>query len=116
MAFSLSNHLAQTPHGHPTSAQAIVRISGEIDIATAAELTDYVQQLLDTQGPTTLSLDVADVTFIDSSGLGALVATRNTTDRRGVTLELISPSEPVRRLLELTSLDDVFPVAQASGA
>lgn len=115
MAFSLSNHTDQDgPRLTDSAGAAVIRISGDVDIATAPELSDHVRKLLRDPGLCSLRLDVRDVTFIDSTGLGALVAARNASEARGVRLELLSPSEPVLRLLRLTSLDEVFLVGEPS--
>ncbi|MFG3229950.1 STAS domain-containing protein [Kitasatospora sp. NPDC048194] len=55
--------------------------------------------------PPMLLLDLHDVTFIDSSGLNALLLARIQADRQGTTVHLARPSERVARLLELTGAE-----------
>ncbi|MGN6160841.1 MAG: STAS domain-containing protein, partial [Marmoricola sp.] len=55
--------------------------------------------------------DLAGVTFIDSSGLGALVQIQKSARDKGVSLVLTRSSAPTRRLLELTGLQHVFTIA-----
>ena len=57
-----------------------------------------------------LTLDLADVGFIDSTGLGMLVAIRNQCLERNIALLLQRPSPTVRRLLQISTLDTVFTI------
>jgi len=55
-----------------------------------------------------LRIDVSDLGFIDSYGLGALVSARNSAAAKGVTMTLAEPSPPVRKAIEVTGLGHVF--------
>ena len=55
-----------------------------------------------------IGLDLGDVTFIDSSGLGVLVRLRKEADAQSKPFSLVNVSPSVERLLEVTGLDDVF--------
>ncbi|WP_329493011.1 STAS domain-containing protein [Kitasatospora herbaricolor] len=55
-------------------------------------------------------IDLAGVTFCDSSGLDALLGARIETGRQGLTLDLARPAHAVARLLEITGADKVFPI------
>ena len=80
-------------------------LDGELDMADTETLTRAVTSL--TADPGDLILDVRALTFIDSSGLLALL---HTADRmRDGRLVLRKPSEPVRRVLELVELTTVSP-------
>ena len=52
-------------------------VAGEVDVSTAAELTAAGEQALSAPGCRGLRVDLADVSFLDSTGLGALVGLRN---------------------------------------
>jgi anti-sigma B factor antagonist len=82
-------------------------ISGELDVATAAELRGAGEQAI-AAGSQTLVLDLSDVTFLDSSGLGALIAIRNASLAAGCALVLLHPSDRVNKVLELSGLTGVF--------
>lgn len=89
---------------------AEVVASGEIDLASSPELRRELQGLLD-DGARHLVLDLADVTFIDSSGLGVLVgALKRVNELEGATFELRSLHGPVRKVFEITGLDEIFSV------
>ena len=86
----------------------VVRLIGEIDMATAPTLQRYLELV-----PTVRVLDVRAVTFIDSSGLSVLL--RAHRDRPGSEpLILRSPTSAVCRVLEITGLIDVFRVDPGS--
>ena len=86
-------------------------LSGEIDIASADDLRAAGARALGSLGSQdTLAVDMSDVTFIDSSGLGALVSIRNAADAsdQSISLRIVSPT--IIRLFELTGLRDSFTI------
>ena len=90
----------------PRSTELV--ISGEIDLAVADELLETANAALAGSTCDELVLDLSEVSFIDSTGLGTLVAIRNATLDQAVTLRLRDATPPVRRLLKITNLDSVF--------
>jgi anti-anti-sigma factor len=90
-----------------TTAPHLV-LSGEIDLAVAPRLEASGRELVATVAPGRLELDLGDVTFIDSSGLGALIALRNVAREHGCTLVLVRVSPVVSRFFELAGLKDSF--------
>jgi anti-sigma B factor antagonist len=85
----------------------LVTAAGALDLLTAPQLADALQPLLDTGGRTVL-VDLSAVTFLDSTGLTCLIAAYRTTRNTGARLALIAPSPPVRRMLDLTGVDQVL--------
>jgi anti-anti-sigma factor len=85
------------------------RLSGDLDIVTSEEVKRELSLLLD-QGSTQLALDLADVGFVDSSGLGALVAIHRHAETRGAQFVVRSVPPPVQRLFEITRLGDLLRV------
>ena len=86
-------------------------LAGEIDITCSPALRSVGVRLAGAlDAGDCLSVDVADVTFIDSSGIGALVAVRNAAVDHGGSLVLRNLSQPVRRLLELSGLVSSFSI------
>jgi anti-anti-sigma factor len=78
-----------------------VRLDGELDLATAPLLTDA---LLDLASEREVHLDLALLTFLDSSGLHAIIKLARSQDGdRSVVL--VNPSTAVLRLLEITGID-----------
>lgn len=81
--------------------------SGEVDIATVEEFLAVAGSCLES-GSDLLEIDLSGVTFIDSSGLGALVRLRNEGAERDVRITLVAVPAKVARLLELTGLAEAF--------
>jgi anti-sigma B factor antagonist len=87
----------------------ILEVSGEVDVYTAPALRDRVTDLLDA-GQQLLVIDLGGVEFLDSTGLGVLVAGLNRAREVGGSLALVCPQERVLKLFRITGLDEVFAV------
>ncbi len=101
------------PHGQVEvvagGGRTSVLLSGEIDVAVAAAFRDRVRDAL-VDGHVDVVVDLSAVTFMDSSGLGSLIAAmRQTRVYRG-SFAVRDPSPPVRRLLAVTAMDRVIVV------
>lgn len=84
-------------------------LAGDVDIGIAGQLRALGSRLAERLAPgEVLEIDVAAVTFIDSSGLGALIAVRNATRAAGGQVALVNASKPVARMLELAGLSRTF--------
>ena len=77
----------------------VVTLTGELDLSTVPALRGCLAPL---EGR--VIVDLRGVSFLDSSGIGALVAARKALSNRGGDLTLRAPSSRVRRVLELTGL------------
>ena len=88
-------------------AAAIVRVEGELDAYSAPSLEDLGANLL-AEGTTEIVLDLAGTTFLDSSGLRAILTLHRRIENDRGELSLGNPSEPVVRLLEITGLTEHF--------
>ncbi|MFD0264889.1 STAS domain-containing protein [Kitasatospora indigofera] len=60
--------------------------------------------------PQILVVDLAGVTFCDSAGLNTLLQARREAERQDTVIRLARPSDIVTRLLEMTGVDQLFPV------
>jgi anti-anti-sigma factor len=85
-------------------------LSGEVDLSIAPSLRDSGAEMAKAIAPGRLEIDLGDVTFIDSSGLGALISLRNTTQQCGARLVLVRVSPVVARFFELAGVRDSFEV------
>ena len=81
-------------------------VHGELDIATAPELQRLLEGLR--RRHHAVVLDLSAVTFIDSTGLSALMDARVESDRNGWDFSFRHPSAAVRRVVELAGLEDVL--------
>ena len=85
-----------------------ITISGEIDIATAPELVHRLDDAIDTQPAETIEVDFGRVTFVDSSGLGALIAAQKRARASGGDVIVTNLKPNLRTVFELTGLDKVL--------
>jgi anti-anti-sigma factor len=91
---------------HP--GQAILVLHGELDLETKAQLQDEAIEQLGVPGLATLGLDLADITFLDSSGVSVLVELRNQAQERGIDVEIVAVSRRVARVLTIVGLAESF--------
>jgi anti-sigma B factor antagonist len=94
---------------HPRNGVVLLTVRGEADLQVAPELRDRLESALDTDARS-IVLDLSEVTFVDSMTLGVLVGSAKRARASGGELRLVTPAGPVRRILEVTLLDRVFPV------
>jgi anti-sigma B factor antagonist len=94
---------------------SVVVLSGDLDMATAPELSDCLNRLLH-NGMSTVVVDVARLRFCDSSGLHVFVTSHRRAHDHGGAIVIRSPNETVQRLLTLTNLETVLGVDSNGGA
>ena len=87
----------------------MLKPSGLLDGVSSVPFRQAVEHLID-QGNLRILVDLADTTFIDSSGLGALVAAFKTARSAGGDLYLCSLNQQVKIVFELTSMDRAFQI------
>jgi anti-anti-sigma factor len=90
---------------------AVLRLVGEVDLAVVDQFVAGVRGCLADPDARAVQLDFREVTFIDSSGLGALVLIRREAAQRAKPLSLVNVSPATSRLLQITGLHDAFDVA-----
>ena len=90
--------------------RAVVQVSGEVDLATCPQLRAQLIELVD-QGVYHLIVDLEQVSFLDSSGIGVLIGALRRLREHGGSLRLTAPSPPVRRVLELTGVTTILPTS-----
>jgi anti-anti-sigma factor len=82
----------------------VIRVSGELEAMEAQKLTECAAGLLG-DGARSLVIDLADVTFMDSSGLNALIEARSRAEMQLGTVTVRNPTSFVQRLLHITGLE-----------
>ena len=87
----------------------LAAVAGEIDIATVARLRARLWALA--ASGRTLVADLEQVSFIDASGLGALVGLAGLAAEHGASLYVVCAREKIRRPFRLTGLDRTIPLA-----
>ncbi|WP_214322750.1 STAS domain-containing protein [Nonomuraea sediminis] len=93
-------------------ATTTVRLTGEIDIFTSDALRQRLLSVLDSC-TSVLVLDLSEVSFCDTAGLGALVGIQHRARGQGITVTLAAPQPYLVRLLHITGLDRSLPVVPA---
>jgi anti-anti-sigma factor len=93
-----------------------IAVAGELDMETAPRLSEEVEVAV-WNSVGAFVLDLTDVTFLDSSGLHALLRARAYLAREDRSLVLVCPAGPARRVLDLARVLDtfiVYPSAEAA--
>jgi anti-sigma B factor antagonist len=91
---------------------SLLLLSGELDLAAVSSLRAHTDGA-DVRG---LVIDLADVTFMDSSALRELLHAQLEADRRGARLVLVGVPANVRRVLEITGTVEIFDIAESHEA
>jgi anti-sigma B factor antagonist len=86
----------------------VLSVEGEFDLAVVDEFLAWALPCLGRAD--VIEIDLGAVSFIDSSGLGALVRVRNDAAEQAKSLSLVNPSPATNRLLELTGLQQAFDI------
>jgi len=92
----------------------VVDVRGTLDAATVDALRQALVSTLHSARPVTMIVDLTFVTFMDSMGVGALVAGYNAARETGTRFVLRNPSEFVHRQLRVTGLADMFGLPAAA--
>lgn len=83
---------------------ARLSVSGEVDMATAGQLSTALADALGEPRMTRLVVDLDQVTFLDSTGVAALLAARRQADGSGIGFVVANCRDMVRRVLEITGV------------
>ncbi len=88
---------------------AVVTPEGRLDLASASEFKQTLNDIVEA-GDRILVVDLSNVSFVDSSGLGALISGMKATRLAGGDLRIAQVGEQARLILELTTLDKVMKI------
>lgn len=86
----------------------VVSVKGEVDVSTAPELNDRLERVRPAHG--TIVVDMTDVTFVDSTGLGVLVTALHGRRDQGGDLRLVITDPHISKVMDITGLNEVFSV------
>jgi len=87
----------------------VVRLGGELDLATAKQLTDALDAI-DLTTPGRVVIDLSDCDFIDSAGLAAILHGAHRATEAGWSVRIACPEGNLRDLLRITAIDQSIPV------
>jgi anti-sigma B factor antagonist len=96
-------------HVRSDGPHPVLAVAGEIDVFTAPLFKQAVVNLV-AEGHRHLFLDMREVSFMDSSGFGALLGATKRLRPEGGSLNLIGCSKTIQRMLHLTRLDTILGV------
>ena len=88
--------------------ETVLSAAGELDVNTAPELREQLAQLVD--DGVRIVVDLADVSFVDSTALSVLVSALKRLRQADGDLTLASPTPSVRRVFEITGLTRLFTI------
>ncbi|HWG74136.1 MAG TPA: STAS domain-containing protein [Acidimicrobiales bacterium] len=102
---ALSFEISSYENGH----DALVEVSGDLDSFTSPRLREVLNTALRDR-PNRVFVGLTDVPFVDSTALSVLAECHYRARSQGCELVLCSPTQTVRRVLDLTRLSDRLPV------
>ena len=86
-----------------------LQLGGDLDMSATFALEPVIDRVLAEQ-PRELVLDLGKVPFVDSSGLGLLIATQERATRADVGIEITGAGPEIQRVFQIAGLDGVLPV------
>jgi anti-anti-sigma factor len=101
---------------HLDDGAAIIDVRGELDVTTVNAFRTVLVDTIRKYRPARVVVDMLRVTFMDSTGIGALVVGYNAAHELGAEFVVRNPSPFVLRQLHITGLTDVFGVPAAPPA
>jgi anti-sigma B factor antagonist len=87
----------------------VVEVRGEVDVHSAPQLRDRLIEVIDTGKPSVV-VDLSSLQFIDSTGLGALVAALNHANAAGAKFQLVCQADRLLKVFRITGLHEVFEI------
>jgi anti-sigma B factor antagonist len=91
----------------------VVNFSGELDLSDRDRIVEALRGLMQADAPL---VDLSDVTYLDSTVLGALIGLNKAVVARGKRLSVIVGSERVLKIFSMTKLNQVFDVYESAEA
>ena len=112
---------ADVPEGlllnyHLDSGVAVVKVIGAVDVSTSSWLRNSLLRVISDENHHGLVVNLASVSFLDSTGVGVLVGIWHRVCGSRGCLALASPSRQVRGVLETTGLTKVLPIYDTEAA
>ena len=93
----------------PEGDSVVLRLHGELDMATSPALDRALTAAFDGAGSSVV-VDLARLTFMDSTGIAVLLGARRRADEIGRSLVVRSPRRPVLKAFRLTGVDQILSI------
>lgn len=87
----------------------LIEVAGEVDLYTSPELRSAVNKVVP-KANARLGVDLMNVPYMDSSGVATLVEALRLCNAKNMEFVLVSPSQAVMKVLQLSRLDSVFSI------
>ena len=94
---------------HHHDNHAVVSVSGEVDLSTSSQLDEAVVDAIQ-QDTNHLTIDLANVSFLDSSGLGVIVKALKRSNEASIKFDVVASNERVLKVFAITGLDTVISI------
>ena len=85
--------------------KTVVSVAGEVDVSNASQLRDALNAALE-NGATALEVDLTEVPYIDSTGIGVLVGAAHHASDAGVAYAVVNPQRNVLRVLGMLGVNE----------
>lgn len=89
---------------------ATLRLEGRLTFEHHREFKEHAYPVIDQPDVRTIQLDLAGVTYMDSSTLGMLLLLREKSDAKGIKVKLLKPSASVMTILKVVQFDRLFEI------
>ena len=99
--------MSVTIRRHENPPWTVLRVGGDLDVVGAPDLRQAVVAAV-ASGSRLLVLDLSELDFVDSFGIGAVVGALKRLRQRGGDLALVCPSPRIRRVFEICDLDRIL--------
>lgn len=108
--------MSMTIHSREIDGVTILDVSGRITIGEGSVvLRERVREEI-SAGKQSIIINLADVNYVDSTGLGELISAFTTAKNRGLTLKLLNVTKRIHELMQITKLYTVFDVYDDEGS
>jgi len=92
---------------HDGENYTVVSLEGELDIENSSDFKEKAMMKI-LNGHPNMIIDLSQVVYVDSSGLGVLVFLQKNTRLNGGSLVIVGATEQIRRTMKITHLDELF--------
>lgn len=95
--------------------KSVVEAAGEVDVYTAPQLDEELTRIVES-GTYALVVDLTNVDFLDSTGLGVLVKTLKRVREHGGSLAIVATADRITKVFRITGLDSVMTLTDSVDA
>ena len=92
-----------------------IKLAGELDSATSMQLLARFERAVSALAERELVIDLEEVSFIDSSGMRAIIVMERRAKEQRIAIVFVPPASPVTELLQITGIADRLPLAPRAG-